>query len=463
MNLNLSKFNGEMMYEKNFIHLKNQMGVNLTHIINKNSPMLPFVTREPERVKFKKGFNGIIGEFARLSSNKEWSEDISINNLINKILLKNENIKCSDENKKYLIKIIKDYIVNENNELNIFHPHLFLYLPLSDNSQKAGEKKIAEFINNVFFMDIDTKEFFDHMGSDQVMIKFILDNILELSEKYRDSKYIAVLPFICDVFKEDWLFVRQHENFLVNNLEYILAYYYFYYCSQFSLKLQQNYDIVNLNKPTEIYYLLDSEKASKSRKSINNGYNLIKKSNKDLLVNINIIEHLNILAGTQGLFPFQIYELLENDVNYNKEEYLKILNKWIQFYNNEKQLEAINSLMDFKSLEKTLFNSINQCIQQAPKSRYAKNLEEVAKKYFAKGRGQYGLILTLNKDMLYILTALCVKKDKIKLTDLFKEFEYRGIFFDRYSKNEVITILNNWNLIDKKSDSGDAQYVKSIL
>ena len=54
-------------------------------------------------------------------------------------------------------------------------------------------------------------------------------------------------------------------------------------------------------------------------------------------------------------------------------------------------------------------------------------------------------------------------KDKIKLNDLFKEFEYRGIFFDRYSKEEVITILNNWNLIDKKSDSGDAQYVKSIL
>ena len=72
-------------------------------------------------------------------------------------------------------------------------------------------------------------------------------------------------------------------------------------------------------------------------------------------------------------------------------------------------------------------------------------------------------MLNLNKDMLYILTALCVKEDKIKLNDLFKEFECRGIFFDRYSREEVITILNNWNLIDKKSDSGDAQYVKSIL
>ena len=451
------------MYEENLIHLKDQMGISLTHVINKNSPLLPFVTREPERVKFNKGFDGIIGEFARISSDKEWNDEFNIDNLVNGILLKDNRIKCSDDERVHLSKIIIDYLINENNELNILHPHLFLYLPLSDNKQKVGEKRIAEFINNIFFVDIDTNEFFDNKESNQVMIKFILDNIYELSEKHRDSKYIPVLPFVCDVFKEDWLFARQHENFLINNLEYILAYYYFYYCSQFSVKLQQNYDVVNLNEPTEIYYLLDSERASKSRKSINNGYNLIKKANEELLVRINVIEQLNILAGSHGFFPFQILNLLENDFNHNKEEYLKTLDNWINFYNDGKQIVSTNSPMDFRSLEKTLFNSLNQGIQQAPKSRYAKNLEEVAKKYFAKGRGPHGLMLNLNKDMLYILTALCVKEDKIKLNDLFKEFECRGIFFDRYSREEVITILNNWNLIDKKSDSGDAQYVKSIL
>ena len=62
-----------------------------------------------------------------------------------------------------------------------------------------------------------------------------------------------------------------------------------------------------------------------------------------------------------------------------------------------------------------------------------------------------------------MITALCVKEDRIKLNDLFKEYERRGLFFDRYSKEEIINLLNTWNLIDKKSDSGDAQYVKSIL
>ena len=42
-------------------------------------------------------------------------------------------------------------------------------------------------------------------------------------------------------------------------------------------------------------------------------------------------------------------------------------------------------------------------------------------------------------------------------------YERRGLFFDRYSKEEIVNLLNTWNLIDKKSDSGDAQYVKQIL
>lgn len=62
-----------------------------------------------------------------------------------------------------------------------------------------------------------------------------------------------------------------------------------------------------------------------------------------------------------------------------------------------------------------------------------------------------------------MITAICIKEDKITLKDLFKEYERRGLFLDSYSQVEVIDLLGKLNLIDKKSDSGDAQYVKSIL
>ena len=65
--------------------------------------------------------------------------------------------------------------------------------------------------------------------------------------------------------------------------------------------------------------------------------------------------------------------------------------------------------------------------------------------------------------MLVAITALCIRKDKIKRNDLFKEYEKRGLFFDKKSRLEVDKILTKLDLIDKKSDSGDAQYVKRIL
>ena len=41
--------------------------------------------------------------------------------------------------------------------------------------------------------------------------------------------------------------------------------------------------------------------------------------------------------------------------------------------------------------------------------------------------------------------------------------EHRGLFFDRDSKNKIIELYEKLNLIEKKSDSGDAQYVRANL
>ena len=64
-----------------------------------------------------------------------------------------------------------------------------------------------------------------------------------------------------------------------------------------------------------------------------------------------------------------------------------------------------------------LFESLNdkKGVVKEIKSRYPKNMEEVTKKFFAKRRGRYGLVLNITRDMLLTLTALCVKDKKIKL------------------------------------------------
>ena len=54
-------------------------------------------------------------------------------------------------------------------------------------------------------------------------------------------------------------------------------------------------------------------------------------------------------------------------------------------------------------------------------------------------------------------------ENKILLNNLFVEFENRGLSFDKQSRKEITDFFEHINILEKLSDSGDAQYVKSIL
>ena len=91
-----------------------------------------------------------------------------------------------------------------------------------------------------------------------------------------------------------------------------------------------------------------------------------------------------------------------------------------------------------------------------PYSSYAEKFQEYSRKYL-KRRG-------LTEESLIFLTKICIKdQEKMRLNDVFSEFESRGVFLDNHSKVEVMHYYEKLNLIEKKSDSGDAQYVKRIL
>ena len=447
------------MYEDNLEELKLKSGLKVfKHVINNSSPILPFRAHNQDITKFPHGFNEIMGDFSRICLNKSWNNTFDVTNIID-LIFSNEN-RLYDEN---LNLILKEYLIKDDSKLNILHPYLFSYIPKSDDRKSKNETEIATFFRDVFFKDIENFEvIFSSKESDNVILKLILNNIPELPDNITPPKYLSCLNFIVDVFKEDIEFIRENSNFLINNLENILIFYYFYYCSQVFLKLNQQFNIVDLDTPTRIYYLLDWEKASRSRKSLNEGYNLIKDVYLNSFVNMILIDYLNALAGTNGLFINQISDLLKEKA-INSSEYLKILNQWIEYYDGIHKLDNYSYSDNFEELVKLLKEDLNEGVRFQRKYAFKDNLENMGKKYFLKRRGQYGYALNITKDFLYLITALCVKEDKIKLNDLFKEYERRGLFFDRYSKEEIVNLLNTWNLIDKKSDSGDAQYVKSIL
>lgn len=456
-----------MDFSENYMQLLQNMNFNpdtgsLKHNINKNSHLLPFKTREPERVIFENGFLNIIGELSRILLNKTWVKDIELKKIISRII---SDVDIEEGTEDYLEKLVKEYLFDDKNQLKIFDPYLFLYVPLSPNKRSKGEKDISLFFRDIFCRDNpDLVNFFKNKHSDHIIINLILNNISNLSKKQTDPSYIPVLNDIADLFNEDINFLLNHKKFLMGNIDLIFAYYYYFYVSQLTLKISKGFSADD--RIDDLYYLLDWESASRNRKSLDKGYNFLKNLSSSLFTKMTLIDQLNTLLGTRGLLEHEMIDYFNNLDSDSQKNFLLYLKKWVLEYRNAREFDVINLPDDFEGLTKILFDSLNDVkrgISPEPKSRYALNLEAIAKQYVLKRRGSYGYVLNVNRDLLRVMTALCVKDKNIKLNQLFEEFEKRGLFFDRLSQGEIVNYLTKLNLIDKKSDSEDAQYVRPVL
>ena len=98
------------------------------------------------------------------------------------------------------------------------------------------------------------------------------------------------------------------------------------------------------------------------------------------------------------------------------------------------------------------------------KAIYKKFIEFVQKN-FGKWRGSYGYTVGLTEEDIIMFTQLVLFQHdgRIQLAKLFEEFKQRGLLFDRESTKMIIDLYERMNSLEKRSDSGDAQYVKYIL
>ena len=82
-------------------------------------------------------------------------------------------------------------------------------------------------------------------------------------------------------------------------------------------------------------------------------------------------------------------------------------------------------------------------------------------KLFEKRRNY--CVLVLDDEMLLFLVAMMAKDDRIRMEDLYKRFRDYGIDFSFQTKNAISDYLLKLNLLERKSDSGEAQYVRVVL
>ena len=160
----------------------------------------------------------------------------------------------------------------------------------------------------------------------------------------------------------------------------------------------------------------------------------------------------------------QLYEKIREQGEAFEFKFAEDLRIWVGDYQKWAEVGLEEPLaQDVPTLMEQLFQSLKIGMSTSVCTDYGKLIGMVGHGQFLKQRGSLGQVLNIQHDFLMLMTAVIVKNERMPFNTLLAEFRKRGIDFDRHSIKEIVDLFNSHNLLDKKSDSGDAQYVKPIL
>ncbi|MBI6874890.1 DNA phosphorothioation-dependent restriction protein DptG [Clostridium aciditolerans] len=430
--------------------------------------LLPYVvTKEIQMTEF----SGVMGAFSRIICNKELNSEFDVEEFIRNVEESIEKFE-GKTSKEALRNIIKTMFIDKNNNLVNFDLKTINYI-----SASKEDIKFAEFLYSIFYdykLNTTINEHYNK-NSNNILNKLVLQSLPKLVDKeYKMNQYKCYLPYIKDLFIKDFKYLIQNEELYKNNLKRFLEYYYLFYVSQLSMKLNK-FEKADFDKNETLYFTLSWESISKNRTGYKFGLEKLIKNVSSLFSHTITLDLINYHNLENKLTYKEIFDLLqtvdegkaENEINNVYDMYIEAISdiRWIdvKLPNKDTQNKAFNKILKLFSAIDYQFNNTNTNRKDMYKF-YANKFLNFINKSFGKRRGSLGWCLTLNEEDIIFLTKLSINNnERLKLSSLFAEFEKRGISFDRDSQAKIIQLYEKLNLLEKKSDSGDAQYVRSIL
>lgn len=444
----------------------------LRHNPKMNIEILPYNT------KFKDSqynFREVVGEFIRLVGHKKLPEVINTDDLISKVI---EKIDYDNVNQRSEFKqMVKTFFIDDQGQLYLFHPQTLYYINTIDNENK----KLALFLRDVLWKQNEPWTVEETEGNSMDLVSDLLFKSLpELEIATKTSKYYKdMVPGISDLFASDFRWLATKSELFTLQIDKLISYYYFFYITQFALRNEMMFNRSD-KKVIPVYFTFEEEeKLSKTRVSYEFGWKNVERPVNRLFSHVNLLKMLNISSDENNEFLTyqQIAErindmskdeqkILEQDVDTLITEYQNKLSgdsRWALLgkFSNPYQISVLNKLY---LLLQMIDHQFNQTSRSKPYNEYKQWFVHFCQKSFLKSRGRSGKMLILDTDYLLFLTKLIIKNEpKIRLKKLFEEFGLRGIVFDRDTQTAIIEYFEKLNLLEKKSDSGDAIYVKTFL
>lgn len=448
--------------------------------------LLPF-NLNPSTSGFDKscGFFGITGEFFRKWENVELSPIQNFEKDVEepvKMYL-HETGKMKQEELEEFIEVVKDILYSDG-KMTLIDASFLPYLPLLTNYDSNtrigkkyidGQRKIADYL---YSMLLDKNKSSRLKGEDNLFSKSIRNGMhsWQSSNFKEDDKYY-ILPFIKQLFQKDieWLMGKE-DYVIVRNINYLL---HFYSCLSLSQTIAHLafWRESKIEKPVGFYYMLTSEHASATRPVVEMGWE--KWVSRDVLQKLSAraqaLDIFNTLASDKPIGMFrQIVERLGADSFVENKD---ICEEVLRQYHSEKYdllIKRSNITEDdlYKDFDYSIssyeefYQKLNKLCMDFQSPEYKNRLEKKVRDLFEVKflRNRRGLrVLVFDEDILVFLIAMLTKEQRTKLDDMYRSFNKYGIFFDINTRTAIETLLTKLNLLDRKSDSGEAQYVRVIL
>lgn len=429
--------------------------------------LIPFRTKG----KGYEDFSGVVGAFLRLMSDTTLKDGVNRERLYAAMRAKLED--CPEEDFNKLFGIVED-IYFENGRLLPINVRALNYIECN-----ISQKQVAEYLFSLFIESTNLKSKYlsmEDLEDTHVLEKLVFSSLEDTERKYNVSIQRAdcFLPYIKEVFYKDMSAVMKSTDIFKSYIGRLLAYYYMFYVSQLAVKLGK-FEYGKRNEIEKIYMTLNWEVLTRVRPGYEYGWKFVKEKISHMFSHSVLMEMMSHNIEDVHLDYIDLFIRMngaKEDAD-TAEDIKKICDTymaWIPMdytackHDADKDGACRTSNEVRRLYEIIHFQFINGGRSQRYKD-YNKYFVEFAQKNFGKRRGTLGYSIGVNESDVVMFTQIVLLENdgRVRLAKLFDEFEKRGLLFDRESKRKITELFEKMNLLEKRSDSGDAQYVKSVL
>lgn len=457
-------FEGEGGVNDIFDEVKNK---SKKHI--RDDALVPFKTKTDKNQY--EDFSGVVGAFSRILSGISAKKTLDIKMMKNKMRQKMDD--CSDEDFEILFHIVENMYFDKNKLIPI-NTRALSYIDCN-----ISQQQVAEYLFSLFVDSTDLKEKYKAMEESEdtnVLQKLVFESL----ENDNTNSIVNIthadcfLPYVKEVFVKDFEVLLTNTTLYQDNIYRFLAYYYMFYVSQLAVKLSK-FEHGNRNEIEKVFVTLYEEVVTKVRPGYEYGWKYVKDKVGHMFSHSVVLEmlshnvqnaHLDYIGYFNHFNKSINDEKVADEIKHIREQYMN----WIQLdysgckHNVEKDTTCATST-EIKKLFETIDYQFINGGRRSHYNGYNKKFIDFVQKNFGKFRGIYGYTLSVHESDIVMFTRLILFENdgKIRLAKLFDEFAKRGLLFDRESKKHIVELFEKMNVIEKRSDSGDAQYVKYIL